>query len=213
MTKKTINSSKKREQIKQMTLELIKEQKPQTSEQLIQLIKSKTLLSSDQTTEILLELETESELYFKKSQNTMPFQLTNYIFTKAAFWYWIVVASSLAISAAIFLTPENIFPFSWIRSAMALVFEFFLPGFSLIKTLYPAQIPIANKNLSTDKVVRVGLSIGSSIILLIFSGVILNYLPIGLNLISVTLSLLGMTLLLATIAVMRDYQTILKKSN
>lgn len=67
MSKNNLSDSQTRKQIKQTILETITTQKPKSTQQLIELMQTKTALSSTEIKQLLIELESEDNLHFTKS--------------------------------------------------------------------------------------------------------------------------------------------------
>ena len=85
---------------------------------------------------------------------------------------------------------------------MGLIFVLFLPGFSLVKILFPTK--------QLDVFEMVAFSIGMSLALVPLIVLPLNFTPIGIGVSSVTLSILIITLFFSILAGIRGFQ-ILKK--
>jgi uncharacterized membrane protein len=88
-------------------------------------------------------------------------------------------------------------PLVYIRYFLGSVFVLLLPGYSLIKTLFPTK--------EIDNIERTALSIGMSLALVPLVGLLLNYTPWGIRLTPITLSLLALTTLLTATAVIREH--------
>jgi uncharacterized membrane protein len=82
----------------------------------------------------------------------------------------------------------------------------FLPGFVLTKSLFPSGVPIKTSSERMDKLERVVLSFGVSLILTPMVALILNYTPLGVRLLPVTLSLLMFTVGFATVGLFREFR-------
>jgi uncharacterized membrane protein len=74
----------------------------------------------------------------------------------------------------------------------------FLPGYSLIKTLFPTR--------EIDNIERTALSIGMSLALVPLVGLLLNYTPWGIRLTPITVSLLSLTIILSIAGLFREHQ-------
>ena len=103
----------------------------------------------------------------------------------------------------VFTIPENAYPIVYARYILGSIFVLLLPGYSLIKALFPAK--------ELDNIERIALSIGMSLALVPITGLLLNYTPWGIRLTPVTLSLLALTTTFATAAVLRQHETGLTK--
>ncbi|MBN2260327.1 MAG: DUF1616 domain-containing protein [Clostridiales bacterium] len=107
----------------------------------------------------------------------------------------------IAITAIVFVfvAPENAYPLVYLRYLFGGLLVFFLPGYSLIKLLFPSK--------EIDNIERTALSIGLSLALVPIIGIALNYTPWGITFIPITLSLFAVTSIFATIAIVREFQT------
>ena len=85
------------------------------------------------------------------------------------------------------------------RIILGTVFTLFMPGYSLIETLYPSETDL--KPLE-----RLALSIGLSLALVPLIGLILNYTPWGIRLTPILTALSALTLTLLTISAYRKFQ-------
>lgn len=206
MTKKQAYSDQTKEQFKQIILETVKKQKPETIQQLIKQVKEKTSLSAEEITQILIQLENEDKVHFTKKEIMIASTLKVYVFSKQAAWYWITITLALATAVTVLTVPDNTYPIIYARSVLGVVFLLFLPGFTLIKTLYPSKLPIQTSSENLDTIERVALSLALSISLVPLVAFILNYTPWGIRLAPITLSLLAFTAVSATVAVLREHQ-------
>ncbi len=202
----TQNPTFSEKQLVQLILETVKAQKPETTRQLVQLMQEKTELPSEEITRLLIQLENEDLLHFAKKETPFPLMPQAYIFSKKALWYWITVALAIVTTIVVFVIPDDAYPVVYVRSALGIVFVLFLPGYALVKTLFPSTVPfkVADENMETIE--RVALSLGMSLALVPIVGLVLNYTPWGIRLVPITLSLLALTIVLATAAVLREYQ-------
>jgi uncharacterized membrane protein len=117
------------------------------------------------------------------------------------------MALSVVATITIFVVPESDVPLAYLRSSFGIIFVLFLPGFALIKALFPAKVPFQTSSDDMDAVERIALSFGMSLALVPMFGLILYFSPWGLGLTSITLSLLVFSIIFATIAVLREHQT------
>ena len=109
-----------------------------------------------------------------------------------------IIALSLATTLSVFTIQETAVPFVYIRYVLGSIFVLFLPGYSLLKTLFPEK--------EIDDIGRTALSIGMSLALVPLVGLLLNYTPWGIRLTPITLSLLALTSVLSAIALIREHQ-------
>ncbi|MBS7630262.1 DUF1616 domain-containing protein [Candidatus Bathyarchaeota archaeon] len=98
---------------------------------------------------------------------------------------------------SIFLIPEDAYPIILARYVLGSLFVLFLPGFSLVKALFPKK--------ELDNVERMVLSLGLSLAIVPIFGLLLNYTPWGIRLTPITLVLLSFTIFLSFVAMIREY--------
>ena len=201
MTKNQTTSN----QTKQLILETIKKHKPQTIKELVRLIQQTQNLPEKQITNLLIELENENVLHFKKPTKT-PTTPKAYLFSSNAMWYWTTIALAIATTIAVFTIPEDVYPIVYARSILGAIFVLWLPGYTFIKALFPVHVPTKTSTESLDPIERIALSLGMSIALVPIIGLLLNYTPWGIRLTPIVLSLLALTIVFATAAIIRENQ-------
>ena len=203
---KKILSPTTKDQIKDLIIQTVKKEKPETAKQLTSLIQQTQGLQEIEITELLVELENENRLKFTKKQQTPSTNIKNYAHSKNATWFWIIVTIATLTTIAVFTIPEQAVPLVYLRSALGIIFVLFLPGFAFMKALFPVKVPVKTSSENMETIVRMVLSFGMSLALVPLVGLILNYTPLGIRLIPITLSLLALTIIVATAAVLREYQ-------
>ncbi|MGO9645084.1 MAG: DUF1616 domain-containing protein [Candidatus Bathyarchaeia archaeon] len=112
-------------------------------------------------------------------------------------WFYLSLITTASTVLAAYLIPSDSF-FMPIRLALGLPFVLLLPGYVALQALFPAA--------DLHRFDRVALSIGVSLVLDIFSGVLLNYSPWGIQLVSI-LSVVGtFTISFAILALLRQFE-------
>jgi hypothetical protein len=192
-------------QIKEILLEKVKKEKPQTTTELINLIQEETGLTKNEITKLLIALENEDKLCFTKRQTSLPSTAKEIIFFKQTAWYWITIAIALATTISVFTIPENS-PITLMRLILGFVFVLFLPGYAFTKMLFQKRLPLVTGSSDLDNIERIGLSLITNLALTVIVGLILNYTPWGIRLTSMTFSLLGLTVIFAAVALLRENQ-------
>jgi hypothetical protein len=195
-----------RDQIKNFLLETIKVEKPATTKELIALVQQRTKLEKAEIETILIELENEQALRFRKQVGKTPPTAKGYLFSEKAAWYWTIIIVAVATTIAVFAIPENAYPIVYMRTILGIAFVLFLPGFAFIKALFPTQVPLRTNSESLDAVERLALGVGVSLALTPLVGLALNYTPWGITLTASTLSLLLLTVVFASVAILREQQ-------
>jgi len=182
--------------INQHITQIVKEKNPETVEQLIELVQSKHAIPRQKILDAIIKLQSQGKISLKPPKTRPDFTLTEYLVSPKAYWYWAVIALCLATTILVFTIPENAYPIVYARHILGSIFVLWLPGYSLIKALFPTK--------EIDQIERVALSIGMSLALVPITGLLLNYTPWGIRLTPITLSLLALTITLATAALIRE---------
>ena len=135
-----------------------------------------------------------------------PSNLRNYLKTKKASWYWMILILAITTTVIVFSVPEDFYPIVYLRYVFGAMFIFWLPGYSVIKALFVNRNPTEIKN-SVDFVENIGLVLSSNLAIVPITGLIINYLLGGIGFESITIGLLVITLVFATLAFIRECQT------
>jgi uncharacterized membrane protein len=125
--------------------------------------------------------------------------LSTYLTTTETRWYWVTIFLAAATALTVFTIPENSNPLIYVRYVLGAIFVLFLPGYSLIKAIFPGK--------ELDTIERTALSLGLSLAIVPLTGLILNYTPWGIRTTPITLILMILTIILATTALIREHQT------
>jgi len=180
--------------------DVIRKNNPKTIREVVKLLQPKYRIPEQKILEHILRLQDQGKIVLKEhpSAHASPL-LKNYILSTKASWYWTVIAVAVATMALVFTVPENAYPIVYTRYMLGSISVLFLPGYSLIKALFPTH--------ELDNIERIALSIGMSLALVPITGLFLNYTPWDLRVAPVLLSLLTLTIIFATVAVVQEYQT------
>lgn len=100
--------------------------------------------------------------------------------------------------------PDNLFPEAYLRYIFGAPLVVFLPGYSLLRALFPATMNDKIRKVNLDLLERMVLSVGMSFAVVPGLGLLLDFTPWGINQASVILSLFVYTVALSTIAVIRE---------
>ena len=190
--------------ITETIIQVIKERKPQTVEQLTTLVKEKIKIPEKEILDHIIKLQNTGKIKLEKQIPPTPKKLAAYLKTEQATWYWATITMAIATVAAVFAIPEEFYPWVYIRYALGTIFILWLPGYTFIKALFPEK--------ELDNIERIALSIGMSLALVPIVGLLLNYTPFGIRLAPITLSLLALTTTFATTAIIREHQKNLKQN-
>jgi hypothetical protein len=190
--------------------ESAKRDKPETVEQLVKLVQQEYSLSKQEITSLLVQLQNEGKVRLGESDPAGPLTLRKYIFSPNATWFWIVAILVVSATITVFTVSEDS-PIAYVRWFLGAIFVLFLPGYTLIKALFPRQ-PTKTSLENLGVIERVALSIGMSLALVPIVGLLLNYTPWGIRTAPITLSLLGLTVSFGIVALIREYQSKMKNT-
>ena len=192
--------------IEDLIIKTINEQNPQTTSQLVGLIKKTTNLSENEIIEVLNQLKAENKIHFNiKPEESISFG--TYLFSFKSAWYWTIIAVALITTLTVFTIPQDLYPLAYVRNVLGVIFVLFLPGYAFVKAVFQKKVPFKTSSESFDNIERLVLSIALSIALTPMVGLILYYTPAGISLTPITLSLLVLTAVFATAAMAREYHT------
>lgn len=197
-------NQKTKDTLNQILLRLVQTKKPTNVQQLIDLTKQETMFTPEkEIMEHIIRLQDQGKIKLKEPTPQTPTKLSTYLKTTEATWYWITIILATATALTVFTIQENPYPLIYIRYILGAIFVLYLPGYSLIKLLFPEK--------ELDNIERTALSMGMSLALVPITGLILNYTPWGIRTTPITLSLLTLTIIFATAAIIKEHQN--KKTN
>ena len=187
-------------------VETVSKMRPQTVEHLMLLVKERCPAPEDEILNAILELQNQGTIKLDYQPLHPPKNFGSYVKGRVALWYWLTIIPAFAAAITVFVIPENLYPLNLFRIALGVVFILWLPGYSLIRALFPRDLPIRTKGKSLDTIERSALSLGMSLAIVPIVGLLLNYTPWGIRLTPIILSLLAFTIVSATVAIVREYK-------
>lgn len=178
-------------------IEIIEAFSPSNVRELLEIAQLQLSTPKKDLLDIILRLQDEGKINLKTPEKEIQYSLREYFFKGGLYWFWTVIFLSITATLTIFLIPENAYPLIIGRYILGSLFVLFLPGFSLVKALFPKK--------ELDSVERVALSLGLSLAVVPIIGLLLNYTPWGIRLTPIALVLLSYTVFLSFVAVIREY--------
>ena len=192
-------NQKNKNTLDQILLKLVQEKKPANVQQLVDLTKSETgFVHEQEILQHIIRLESQGKLTLKEPLIRTPTELSTYLKTIGVAWYWVTIILATTTALTVFTIQGDSNPLMYIRTILGVIFVTFLPGYSLIKFLFPKK--------EIDHIERTALSIGISLALVPITGLTLSYTPWGIQTAPITISLLFLTILFATAAIIRQQQ-------
>jgi hypothetical protein len=182
--------------IEQFIQDVVREKQPDTVEQLVQLVQEKFTISKEEAMKHITSLNVNGKLNFKEC--SLPVTHRAHLFSLKAGWYWVILVLNVAAVVSVFMIPENAFPIVYVRYLFGSIFVFLLPGFCLIKALFPRK--------ELDPIERAVLSVGISLAIVPLISYLLNFTYWGITINTLTLSLVVLTVTFATGAVLREHR-------
>jgi hypothetical protein len=199
--------------LEERVLQIIEDKKPQTVSQLIALLREQLQITEEQAQDQITDLEKRGKLKFTSQPLPSSSKLSSYLKTSQANWYWITTIFALLTVTLVFVIPEYLVPWSYVRNVVGAIFVVYLPGYTFIKTVFPVKLPIETSEQNFDKIERFALSVGVSLVIVPFVGLLLNYTSWGIGLVPLTFSLFAFSLVFASIALIREHQEKMKTQN
>lgn len=187
-------------------INIISNEKPKTVKQLINSVQHMSNLPKQEIMQRIMFLQDQGKIVLH-DELPISHKFKDYVFSIHSYWYLVIIALAITTTIIILANLQNA-PIigsiiKYTRYLFGSIFILFLPGYSVIKALFPLK--------EIDNIERVALSIGMSLTIVAINALVLNYLPWGISITPITLSLLCVTLTLSTIAVKREYQTFFDK--
>jgi hypothetical protein len=191
------------DELNRMILQVISKDQPQSVKQLLTILKGCLSVKEEEIIKVVMSLQAQGII---KLQNPriQPQSFASYLRTREAVWYEITIASAVITCILIFIIPENVYPLTYLRNVFGIIFILLLPGYTLIKALYPVNTAVEPAG-NLDSLERISLSFGVSITLVSIFGLLFNFSPWGLDLRVLILTLLVFTLAAGTSAIAREY--------
>ena len=192
-------------EIAEYIIELLKNSKPKNVRELVSQVRQKYPISETEVLARIAYLQEQQKMALvTPGFESLPNMKQQY--PASSFWYWATIATIATTVFVIFTFPEGLYPMVYLRYLLGSFFILWLPGYALVKALFPKELPVKTTDANVDSVERAALSIGLSLALVSMVGLVLNYTPWGITLVPVTLSLAALTTSVSTIAVVREYQ-------
>jgi hypothetical protein len=190
----------------QALLEITTREKPESIKHLVDLAKARLSIGEAEALKHVVALINQDRIKLEPPPKSVAETLFAYTLSNEAYWFWTTIVLALVTPVTVFTVPEDAYPLVYIRYVLGGIFIFWLPGYTFIKALFPTTVPIKTSSENLDTIIRIALSAGMSLALVLIVGLLLNYTPWGIRLTPITLSLLALTLVLAGVALGREYK-------
>lgn len=172
-------------------------ERPLTVGELWKLVEARYDLDEDSFVETLKSMEAKGVLTFRKPKYRFETFL-DYLFSLTVTdWLWTSFSMVLLAVLAVATIPPSS-PFAPIRWGLGSLFVLYLPGYALLRLLFPV-----GSNL--DSIERFALAFGLSLAIVPLVGLVLNYTPWGIRFEPIVASLALFTLCSELVAAVREY--------
>jgi hypothetical protein len=178
-------------------LQMVQDDNPKTVEHLTAVLGKKLHLPKNTIMNFVLQLQQEGKITFQED-STVPQRINAYLQTKASLWYWATVYLTLLSVIVVFSLP------GYIRYVVGSVFVLGLPGYSLVRALFPRKSTESDKTHNLDGLTTFSFTITLSIAVISVVGLVLNYTPLGVRLSTVVFILSSLSIFFATVALVRE---------
>jgi hypothetical protein len=197
---------KENEPLAQTITNLIKKEKPNTIQQLIELTINQTSTPEQEIIKQIKQLQNKGIIKLHEPPQPTPQTLSSYLKKTEAHWYWTTLVLTIAATISALTIAEDAYPLAYIRYILGSPLILFLPGYGLTKALFPKHTPFQTSSTGLDQAIRIALSIGLSISIVPIITLFLDHTPLGVRLTPILLSVLSVTLISATIGLARQHK-------
>jgi hypothetical protein len=198
-------SPKQSEAELKIMVQVANETKPQTLGQLVAALKEKMPnYTEEDIVEAVQQLQAEGKITFDGSAQHVPNGMGLYPKSRQALWYWITLATSILSTVAVFVLPEQFYPWAFVRQILGTLLVLWFPGYALTKALLLTQTLFSSWSKTEKAIMQICLSLCLSLAIASLLTLLLNYTSWGIRSDSVTLSLLGFTVLASTVSLVRE---------
>ena len=187
------------DEVKKIIINTIQIKSPNTVEELINIIEYENKIKKEKLVDVILQLQREDIITFNKVYENEVKTIIDYLLSKKSFWFWVnIIITTITYFFVNFIPTDNIST-KFLRYIFGSISILFLPGYNLIKILYPTK--------EINNIERTALSIGCSIAIVPLIGLLLNYAYIEIKTSSIMLIITTLTLILSITAIFREYNS------
>ncbi len=191
------------DKLKELIIRVAADENPESVRQLIYLVRKQVDVPEKDLFLIIQDLKEEKRINLWELM--FPETFRQYLFSSRALWYWVIVATTLFGYFFILMIPNEAFYRGFGTAVLGVMYTILIPGFSVLKTLFPIDVPLKTSSVTLDSIERLALSIGLSLAVTPLVGIALYY-SIGLNLVTISVVLLIISMFLSTYGVLREFQ-------
>lgn len=185
-------------------LKQIAHHRPQTIKELIGIIKDSYHLTDDEILKEILKMQNRG-LIKLRCQTIQPANLKGYLSGKETLWFSMAIILEVIAALLYFAISKSMYPLAYARIVLGLAFVLFLPGYALIRTLFPTKMTYVESPRALVNIERIALSFGASCVLVTVTSLLVYFSPFGLNMSIIFIGLLIITSIFLVTALYREY--------
>jgi hypothetical protein len=182
-------------------LQLVQQRQPESVRELARMAHEDFWVSKDAVLDVIMALERAGKITLTPPGAVGGGGLWAYL-RRGAGWYWRTLGFVLLTSVVVTWLPDTWWPWLYLRYVVGMGFAVWVPGYSLVKALFPA----GGTGTGAGVAERFALGFGLSLALVALVGLLLDYSPWGVRLVPVVVTLDVLTVVLATVGVVREAQ-------
>jgi hypothetical protein len=182
-------------------LQLMQQRQPESVEALARMAQEEFWVSEDAVLDVVVALERAGKITLTPPGAVGGGGFRAYL-RRGAGWYWRTLGFVLLTSVVVTWLPATWWPWGYLRYVVGMVFAVWVPGYSLVKALYPAK----GTGMGAGVAERFALGFGLSLALVALVGLLLDHSPWGVRLLPLVVTLDVLTVVLATVGVVRESQ-------
>ena len=199
-----MNSMRTMKKIKQIIVDKLRKLNPENSKQPVEGFAATANGSKVNAGDVWPRLLAEGKPGFNGKKLYFQDSTVGFVFSRRSLWYWITML--LAVLGAVSTGfPTDVYPLGFLRAVLGLNLVLFLPGFAFIRAVWPKRVSWETNSRDLDLIVRLALSVGSSLVITPLVGLAFYYSPWGVETLAVTTGLVLVTVAFSIIGMLREY--------
>ena len=135
---------------------LISEKKPGSVKELSDLVKHTYNLTENEILTEILKMQSKGLIKLNNSE-IEPFRFREYLASSETIWFWIIIIVGAVVALLFFVNSETTYPLIYVRNVFGLLFILFLPGYALMRILFPINLAVRASNDQVHSIQRIAL--------------------------------------------------------
>jgi uncharacterized membrane protein len=191
-----LSNNSKDDSLTTIILKVINEKKPRSVKHLINILQENSDFQEEDLLFQIIKLKDDGIVQLETDTSASVFNLAS------SLWYLLTIAFGAIAVLLVITISQNSYPWIYARIVFGLIFIFFLPGYALLRALFPVTVQDASLR-SIETIEKTAMSIALSIALVSIVGLALYYSPFQLSLNAVVVSVFVLASFFATAGLLR----------